>query len=46
VASTVVIDPNLRAALDASVREDEDALLHAFEALDQEASGKLKARGP
>lgn len=46
VASTVVIDPRLRAALDASVREDEDALLQAFEALEQEASSKPKARGP
>lgn len=37
VAASVVVDPGLRAALDASVREDEDALVAALEVMEPQA---------
>jgi hypothetical protein len=36
VASSVVVDPGLRTALDASLQEDEEALLRAFTSLEQQ----------
>ena len=43
VASSVVVDPGLRTALDASIQEDDEALLRAFELLEQQQQQPRRA---